>query len=90
MMKQADAEEGTEGEEGGEATESSEASESTEGGEEENNENADQQSDDANSDQDITEVVLLEQDLEFLPDVWYRVVIEFEQYKFKVYVNQEF
>lgn len=57
---------------------------------EENNENADQDSEDNNNKEDPTEQILIEQDFEFIPSTWYRVVIEFKQYKFRVQVKEEF
>lgn len=66
----------------GSETEGSENTESTENTEEIADE--DQEKDEDGPKEDPSEQILIEQDFEFIPDIWYRVVIEFEQHKIRV------
>lgn len=58
--------------------------ESESGSESEGERTAESDEKDDKSDEDPTEVILIEQEMEFLPEIWYRVVIEFKEFKFRV------
>lgn len=65
---------------GSETTETTETTDSTETTE----------NDEDSPAEDLTEQVIIEEDFEFMAGVWYRVVIEFQLSKIRVYVNEEF